>query len=317
MRMKLLVCTVAALTLLASSVYASANLSSLDKTVKPAGPGGPNQVTALDCSGAVEAALNNSYNGTNVGAPNNVTYYDCSYWTESGGEVVYHVYLATPTMWTATLTPSGCDLDLAVLDLCDEVAGCLIVADSGVQTNVPVSGDFYFVVDGYNGASCDFTLTLTEVIVEPVDFCDKVVALDCQNQTLAGNTCDSQNLIKTLFDCTGYTENGYEHYYSVTLLPGGVFTATVTYATEDAALYVFDSCVEPLTCLAGADDTFSGEPEVVTYMNTGLLPQTVYLVIDAYGTDSCGEYTGTFDCTQGVVAVNAVPWSQVKRLYTN
>ncbi len=30
--------------------------------------------------------------------------------------------------------------------MCDEDLGCLIVVDSGVVTNVPVSGDFYFVV---------------------------------------------------------------------------------------------------------------------------------------------------------------------------
>lgn len=316
MRTKLLLCSFAALCVLASSAFAADLLSSTDKNTKTGDlPKTITSTAALDCSGAVSISLNNSYTGSNVGAPNNVTTYGCSTWNESGGEVVYHLYLPTPKMWTANVTQT-CDVDIAVLSACDETSpSCLIVVDSGVQTNVPVSGDFYFVIDGYNGAACSFTFTITEVIYIPVDFCQYIVPLDCTTQTLAGNTCGSQNRIKTLFACTGFTENGYEAYYSVTLQPGGYFTATVTFPLKDAALYVFDACVEPLTCLVGADDGVTGDPETVTYTNTSLVPQTVYFVVDAFGTNSCGDFTGTFDCHQGVVGVEPASWGTVKGVY--
>jgi hypothetical protein len=316
MRTKLLLCSFAALCVIASSAFAADLLSSMDKGTKAGElPKAITTTAALDCSGAVSVSLNNTYNGDNTNAPNNVTTYGCSTWNESGGEVVYHLYLPTAKMWTASVT-STCDLDLAVLSACDETSpSCLIVVDSGVQTNTPVSGDFYFVVDGYSGARCSFTITFTEVAYNPVDFCQYVQPLDCATVQLAGTTCGGQNLIKTAYACTGYAENGMEKYYSVTLQPGGYFTASVTFPSNDAALYVFDACVEPLNCLVGADDTFSGDAETLTYSNTTLVPQTVYFVIDTYGTSSCGDFTGTFDCHQGVVGVEPASWGTVKGIY--
>lgn len=315
MRIKLWLCIVAVLCLVAGTAFAG-DLYSLDGKNPKAGGGGEPNKGLLNCSGAVEIALNNTYTGTNVGAPNNVTTYGCSTWNESGGEVVYHLYLPTLKMWTASVT-STCDLDIAVLSACDEAAAsCLIVVDTGVSTNVPVSGDFYFVIDGYAGASCAFTFTITEVTPPPpVDFCQYVVPLACTDSQLAGDTCTGQNLIKTNWACTGYTENGLENYYAITLNPGGDFAATVTFASKDAALYVFDGCVEPFTCLTGADDTVTGQPETVSYTNSGTVPQTVYLVIDSYGTASCGAYTGTFTCSPGTVATTSASWSELKTQY--
>lgn len=312
MRIKLWLCSVAALCLVAGSAFGGP-LSSLDGKYPKAGGGGSPDKGTLDCSGAIEIALNNTYAGTNVGAPNHVSLYGCSTWDESGGEVVYHLFLPAEKMWTASVSAS-CDLDIAVLDACEEGAtNCLIVVDSGVVTNVPVSGDFYFVIDGFGGASCAFTFTITEVAL--VDYCQPAVPLDCANSQLSGDTCTGQNLIKTAFDCIGWSTAGNENYYAITLLPGGSFTAAITFATEDAALYVFDGCLEPFTCLAGADDTFEGEEETVSYANTTTETQTVYLVVDSYGTGSCGAYTGTFICTQGEVGTSAASWSELKSLY--
>ena len=65
-----------------------------------------------------------------------------------------------------------CDLDLAVLDQCDADAGCITLVDATVSTDVPVSGDIYFVVDGYSEEGCPFTLTLTSLpMPPPVTFC--------------------------------------------------------------------------------------------------------------------------------------------------
>ncbi len=119
---------------------------------------------ALDCSGMVEVELNGVYAGDNTGLPNNVTTYGCSDWDESGGEVVYHLFLATPSRFEVRLE-SVCDLDLAILSDCDEFLGCIEVTDDGAITTSPQQGDFYFVVDGFEGAACAFQLYVDDVIV--------------------------------------------------------------------------------------------------------------------------------------------------------
>jgi hypothetical protein len=41
----------------------------------------------------------------------------------------------------------------------------------------------------------------------------------------------------------------------------------------------------------------------------------VFFVIDSYGTSSCGDFTGTFECHQGVVGVAPASWGTVKTLF--
>ncbi|HPF70540.1 MAG TPA: hypothetical protein PLQ13_07735 [Candidatus Krumholzibacteria bacterium] len=311
--MKKMILAACAIALVAGSAFAGTDmLSSLNKTpvVKDAGDGGANK-GLLDCSGAIEIALDNVYVGTNVGAPNNVSTYGCSTWNESGGEVVYHLYLAAPAMFTADIAGNGCDLDMAVLDGCDETLNCLIVVDSGVQTNVPVSGDFYFVVDGYNGAACDFTFSINSAAVpEPASFCANV--LDVTGTYFEGDTCDGANEVSAL-GCEDYTEAGLEDYYEVFMPAGSSFTVDVT-NTADGALWVVDSCVEPMNCLAYADNTLTGQAETVSYTNTGA-DTTVFIVIDSWGTGSCGTYTMNFSSTGGAVASESTTFGAVKAMF--
>ncbi len=77
----------------------------------------------LDCSGAIEVTLDNVYTGDNTGLLSNVAGYSCNPWYEPGGEVVFHLFLAAPTMFTATVQGDYCDVDLAILNQCDESDG--------------------------------------------------------------------------------------------------------------------------------------------------------------------------------------------------
>lgn len=161
----------------------------------------------LDCSGAVEVEIGTPLYGTNIGAPNNVSSYSCSTWNESGGEVVYRVTFPAGVLWEVNLLTNGCDLDLAVLDQCDEDLGCLGVLDNGVMVTQPLPGEFYFVVDGYNGASCDFEITfLTEPYVPPTgeidDFCPSVH--EVTGSVFWGNSCDGVNNGFDIGDCGDY-----------------------------------------------------------------------------------------------------------------
>jgi hypothetical protein len=293
---------------------AAADLSSTTKIQPVKAPATEMNKGLLDCSGAIEITLDNVYAGDTTGAANNVSTYGCSTWNEGGGEAVFHLYLATPAMWEASVTASV-DLDLAVLDQCDETLGCLIVADSGVVTNVPVSGDYYFVVDGYGTAAGAFTFEIATIIPpEPVDNCPRVMTYLCQAGQISGDTCDAVNGISAE-GCEAYTEAGLDEWYEITLNPAGSFTASVT-NTADGALWVVDECVEPFNCLAYADDTLSGQAEVVSYTNDTAVIKTVYLVVDSWGTDSCGTYTGDITCSGGIVADEPMSFGQVKALYS-
>ena len=271
----------------------------------------PTRTATLDCSGAIEVTLDGVYYGDNTGLPNNVDGYSCNPWWEPGGEVVYHLYLAEPAMWTATIEGSSCDLDLAVLDQCDADAGCITVVDATVTTEAPVSGDIYLVVDGYSEEGCPFTLTLASLpMPPPVTFCDLAEAV---SDTLFGYTCTGENLITSL-PCNPIAEEGLEAYYEIALPAGGAFTATVFGLQADPALWLLGECVEPFTCLAYADDGLFGDPEVIAYTNTGSSAIVVYLVIDSYGTDTCGAFDLYYTYTPPA-AVEGTTWGGLKSMF--
>lgn len=311
--MKKMIIAALAITLIASTAFA-ANSGKLTSTTKVQ----IEKETAidankglLDCSGAIEVALDNSYAGDNTGAANNVATYGCSTWNEAGGEVVYHIFFAAPTMFTADIV-SVCDLDLAVLDGCDEALNCLIVVDSGVQTNSPVSGDFYFVVDGYAGAECAFTFNINSVTPPPpASFCDLVQ--DVTGNYFTGDTCTGVNNVSAL-GCEDYSEAGLEQYYEIFMPAGSSFTADVT-NTADGALWVLDSCSDPLGCLAYADATFGGDMESVSYTNASGVDMTVILVVDSWGAGSCGTYTMDFTSTGGAVATESMSFGAAKAMF--
>lgn len=309
---------VAVLALTAAVVQASELVPMKSLTDKePSEFGGVEALGFLDCSGAIEVEIGTTYYGTNVGAPNNVSFYSCSTWNESGGEVVYHVFFPEGVVWEVNLLPTDCDLDLAVLDQCDEDLGCLGVFDNGVLVTQPLPGEFYFVVDGYNGAACEFEITfMTAPYVPPSgeipDFCESVV--DEDGNYFTGNTCDGANNVFEIGDCGSYPENGLEHYYEVVMPAGSLFAAYVT-STADGALWLLDDCAGLVSCLGYRDAAGSGQTEVLGYHNYSSEEITVFLVIDAYGIDACGDYTFEFSPEGGAVATDVENLGSVKAMF--
>jgi hypothetical protein len=266
----------------------------------------------LDCTGATEITLDNTYYGDNTGLLSNVAGYGCGYWYEPGGEVVYHLFLAEPAMFQATVEGDWCDVDLAVLDQCDENAGCIALVDATVATTEPVSGDIYFVVDGYSEEGCPFTFTITSLpMPEPVSFCALVQTMP--DTVFWGNNCDGQNLVSSL-ECSQYPMNGLEHYYAIVMEPGSSFTVTVT-STTDAALWLLGTCVEPFACLDFVDETLTLDPEVMSYTNSTPETITVYLVIDSYNDGFCGTYDVEYHYMPGQVSVKPMDWGSIKSLF--
>ena len=107
-----------------------------------------------------------------------------------------------------------------------------------------------------------------------------------------GNLSNSQTL-DAATGCTAYDDaNGTDQIYEVTLLPGQVMDVDETTAA-DAVLYVLSTCGDGgASCVAGADDTFSGDTESVSYTNSTMQPLTLFVVADSYSAS-----TSTFDLT--------------------
>jgi|GEM_PF-1542539 len=316
----------AVLTLLASAALAGPFVHENKNVVidRPV-TGGESTRGLLDCTDAIELNLGDVYTMSTVGYPANVDdWSNCWPYPLTGPEVVFHVFLATPVYWELTLTQDVADVDLVVLEVCEE-SECVFAVDSGrVWTSHPVEGELYFVVDGYNGAAGDFTLSFQE-LPPPPSACDYYTQafpgasgepVDPGTYSLSGDTCDSENFVANL-ECAAYTELGLDEFYEIYLLPGAGFTATIT-NEADGALWVLDACedIGNENCLGYADDTLTGEPEVVSYTNYTGSDKGVWLVVDSYGTDSCGAFTGEIVLTPpGAVETEHTTWGTMKALY--
>jgi hypothetical protein len=273
----------------------------------------------LDCSGMVEMTAGVTYYGDNTGAVNNVTTYSCSSWDESGGEAVYHFDLGlTEVEFSITVNFDGCDNDLAVLDMCDEDLGCLGVFNGSVNGTGPGwTGELWMVVDGYNGTGCpfDITITTTPYVAPPSDFCELAEDIEEGHAGMYyGDTCDGLNMVEAVGACYVYTEAGLEDYYAIVVPAGCLFTAEVL-NTADGALWVLDGCdAATAACLAYADATLGGEVEIISYTNDTGVEALVWLVIDSWGSGSCGTYDMNF-ITDCAVANEDMSFGDVKALY--
>ena len=109
--------------------------------------------------------------------------------------------------------------------------------------------------------------------------------------------------------CTGYSSAGKDVVYKIYLAAGESFMATQTGA-HDSALWLATNCPNINgTCVAGADDTFSGQTEVLSY--TAPTAGWYYLIVDGYGT-GCSLTTVTIEAP---VSNEDMSWSNLKTMY--
>lgn len=318
-RLALALATFLSLALLSSAAVAESGFQPLGKSLKVAAPAARTDLLrALDCSGAVALQIGDTAGGSTTGLTSQIDLYGCSSWPETGGEVIFTLSVPDPVMFEIRLS-ADCDLDLALLGGCDPDLSCLLVADTGVRTTIPTSGDFVVVVDGYEGAACDFTLEVAPVGPSSVDpaACTTAVALNCDaSLSLSGDTCDGQDYVREL-GCELFPAGGKEHWYRQTLAPGGILSADAVMADGDVVLRILGGCAEAAECLMHADAGATGAPESVSWTNYGPENRTVYLVVDSYGPGSCASYTGTVTCSDTVVPAAGTTWSALKTRFNN
>lgn len=117
--------------------------------------------SALNCSGAPTLTSGTPYNGTTIGGNSNVSTYSGTTWNESGPEKVHKIITGATGNITATLSNLGSnDLDVFILSACDP-NNTIALGDNTATATSAAAGTYYIVVDGYNGASGSYTITVT------------------------------------------------------------------------------------------------------------------------------------------------------------
>lgn len=230
---------------------------------------------------------------------------------ESGPDRVFAVDVPAGERLTATVTPApDAGLDVVVNLVAAPAASCRASppvclssadrgfrdeADSATFINASATTQSLFVVVGSYFAmppGGDFTLTTTSLPPPPGDTCSTATPL------IAGTPLTAQTL-------TGYGDDvssgigcasggtGGDRFYSLTIPAGKQVTVTATpQATLDTVLSLIDAaaCAAPLTCLAGAPSTATGQVDQLFFTNRTSTPLAVLIAVDSRAGGS-----GTFD----------------------
>ena len=122
----------------------------------------------LYCGDAISLACGVPYNGNNSDGQDNVSLYGCSgnvYNVENNGPEKIHTFTVTQTGEVGiSLTNLSANLELFLLQDCDR-GSCLNFSQNGGTSNEYISaqltpGTYYVVVDGNNGATSNYKLTI-------------------------------------------------------------------------------------------------------------------------------------------------------------
>src|SRR5262245_54683845 len=137
----------------------------------------------------------------------------------------------------------------------------------------------------------------------PDDVCAGAGPLPCGVISLSGSTEVYTNNYSPfpsgLGGCTGFTALGRDRVFKIEAAANDMLSLVYT-SSADASIYLITNCADPVTsCVAGADATLSGEPELLNYQFPAA--GTYYLILDSFGTSTFGQYTleGSLEC--GVV----------------
>ncbi|OGL48984.1 MAG: hypothetical protein A2161_06515 [Candidatus Schekmanbacteria bacterium RBG_13_48_7] len=114
------------------------------------------QTTPFDCSGAVDLGCGGSYSGSTTGA-SQVPQYNCVFWDESGPEAIFSITPTERGSFFAQISDLSADLDIFLLADCDD-SHCVDYADDIIFIPDLFAGSYFLIVDGYEGASGNFTL---------------------------------------------------------------------------------------------------------------------------------------------------------------
>lgn len=209
----------------------------------------------------------------------------------TGGEWAYEVPFTPPGNIRATLTnhPGG-DLDLILLDKANlQASACLAYGDETLNFYNPASGTYVVVVDGHNGFSGTYDLTVTcgrqlDCTTPPP------LSLTCQKPQL-GTTLGRPNLV-TDYSCTTGDFPGGEAVFSFNQAAQGTVSFLLD-GPSDLSLQIVGAGCNEGACIA------SGRPLTARDLPAG----NYFLVVDGRSALG-GDFTITPVCSSGLSPAN-------------
>jgi len=164
---------------------------------------------------AVVVTCDQGVAGSNAGGTSYFAEYSCVGWEESGPERIYSfTATADDTVTVGFAAAPAADLDLFVLDSTCTAESCLAVGDNALELEVTAGETYYVAVDGYRGATADFTLNFDCAAScpdpacgerncgpAPGPFCGGVTCGECD----AGWLCMEGTCTEVVCDIDGFT----------------------------------------------------------------------------------------------------------------
>ncbi|MBK8941963.1 MAG: hypothetical protein IPM79_31260 [Polyangiaceae bacterium] len=206
----------------------------------------------------------------------------------SPGAELLHSFVA-PAAGTYVFSTAGSSFD-TVLSLREQAScGELLCNDDfgggGTQTSrlstfLEAGQAVYVVVDGKQGASGPYTLTITGSVASA---CPTLALPGVVPQTITGNTTGATHTFVP--SCTGFGA-APEHTFTFTPPVSATYRLDTVGSTYDTTLYVLGASCTGLQ-LACNDDTFGLQSELFIALTAG---QTITIVVDGFG-DQSGSYT--------------------------
>ena len=141
----------------------------------------------------------------------------------------------------------------------DDAAGCAGFTTS-LTVLVTVGETYYVLVHGFEGATGNFTLSMTCFESPANDLCENALPISC-GDVVVGNTELASNDDAPVEDCVpggvlGGQLPGYGVWYTIEGTGADITLSTCNNANYDTRIDVYSGSCGDLTCITGNDDNF-------------------------------------------------------------
>ncbi|MEO8589264.1 MAG: T9SS type A sorting domain-containing protein [Flavobacteriales bacterium] len=259
-----------------------------------AGPSALAQPANDGCANAIAIACGETLSGSTLDATSDVAP-DCGTTVDAAG--VWYSFEGVLAQVTASTCSNfsydtrinvyrgSCDEFTCVAgndDFCDLGSSATFVAEEGIT--------YFILVNGFEGATGDFDLSITCAPVDEDD-CLGALPIAC-GETLTGSTTDA--LTDAAPDC-GTSVSAAGIWYTFTGIDGQMTLTTCGPGTDyDSKLNVYTGSCSDLECVAGNDDIAEGVPcSSVTFNTTA--GTTYYALVQGYD-GATGNYGISLTC---------------------
>jgi len=228
-----------------------------------------------------------------------------------GGDVVYQMSVSAGDSLSATVS-STADAVMYLFSTCGSApntceTGVNATGVGGSETihfKFQFNGTYYLVIDSNGaGSSGTFTLSGELVCMQPVpqnDVCATAFSLSCGTIDETGDTENAtRDYSLTNAGCTGFPSDGPDVVYRIDAKHGDSLWVDYRFpppnpqdpsSGADAVIYLVSYCGNvDYGCVAGRDNTGSGQTEHLTYKFN--VPGPYWLILDSYDSQFGGEWT--------------------------